>query len=145
MSKKPIVIKTEQRPEALNVVGEKITIFADKDQTSGHEIFFQDGPEGAGPPPHEHSWDETFFVLDGNIEIGFDDEIVHGEKGTFVYVPANTKHWFRFGKGGARMISITGQNTDAANFFKTLSEKMEAPNAGIETLIDVGSQYSVRL
>ena len=145
MSTKPIIMKIEQRPESLPVVGEQITIFADKNQTSGHEIFFQDGPEGAGPPPHEHIWDEAFFVIDGKVEFGFNDETISGETGAFVYVPANTKHWFRFGEGGGRMISITGKNSNAAEFFTNLSKEMAAPEAGIETLIKVGGKYNVKL
>ena len=31
-------------------------------QTGGYEIFLQVGPEGSGPPPHNHPWDESFYV-----------------------------------------------------------------------------------
>jgi len=35
---------------------------------------FKRGPEGSGPPPHSHPWDESFFVVKGEIDFGIDDE-----------------------------------------------------------------------
>jgi hypothetical protein len=64
---KPFVVLPESRARALDVVGEKITVLASVDDTHGYELFFQDGTKGTGPPPHSHDWDESFFVLRGDI------------------------------------------------------------------------------
>ena len=59
-------------PAPLNVVGEQITVPAPGSRTGGYEIFRQAGPEGSGPPPHYHPWDESFYVVSGNIAFGVD-------------------------------------------------------------------------
>jgi quercetin dioxygenase-like cupin family protein len=65
---RPIIKFPEQQPAPLNIVGEGITILTSKSESSGYEIFIQEGPEGSGPPPHSHDWDESFYVIKGSIE-----------------------------------------------------------------------------
>jgi quercetin dioxygenase-like cupin family protein len=61
-----------ERQQPLNIVGEKLTVLASGAQTGSYEIFRQVGPEGSGPPPHTHPWDESFYVIDGEMFWGQD-------------------------------------------------------------------------
>ena len=67
------VVTPRDAPAPLNVVGEKITVLASGAQTGSYEIFRQAGPEGSGPPPHSHPWDESFYVVKGDIAFGIDN------------------------------------------------------------------------
>src|SRR3974377_2550726 len=109
MSMKPFTVFPESRPRSLNVVGEQITILAQKEATHGYEVFLQDGPAGSGPPPQSQPWDETFYLIRGDIEFGIDEKSMNAKPGTLVHLPAGTVHWFRYGKGGGQMISMTGE------------------------------------
>jgi hypothetical protein len=42
--------------------------------TGSYEIFRQAGPEGAGPPPHSHPWEEAFYVIAGQVTFGVDGD-----------------------------------------------------------------------
>jgi quercetin dioxygenase-like cupin family protein len=66
----PFVVSPQDRTQLLRVVGEHITVLASAAQTGSYEIFFQAGPEGSGPPPHNHPWDEAFYVLRGEVAFG---------------------------------------------------------------------------
>jgi len=114
---KPFVVLPDRRSRPLNVVGEKITVLASKDDTHGYELFLQDGVEGTGPPPHSHDWDESFFVLKGNIRFGFDGREMLATPGTLVHLPAGTEHWFKFESDEGQMLSVTGSGSGAAAFF----------------------------
>ena len=70
----PFVVTPEDAPRPLKLVGESITVLASGAQTGSYEIFLQAGPEDSGPPPHSHPWDESFYVING--------EIVYGENKT---------------------------------------------------------------
>jgi hypothetical protein len=59
MAVTPFIVAPEDYEEALNIVGEQVTVLASGEATAGYEIFLQRGPEGSGPPPHSHPWDET--------------------------------------------------------------------------------------
>src|SRR5215475_10040018 len=104
---KPLVVSVDQQA-TLKMVGEELTILASAAQTGSYEIFRQAGPEGSGPPPHRHDWDEAFYVMRGEVAFGVDDqqELV-ARAGTLVHVPGGSTHWFRFGPGGGEMISVT--------------------------------------
>jgi quercetin dioxygenase-like cupin family protein len=53
-------------------------------------------PPGGGPPPHIHTReDETFYLLEGNVEFLLGDRTVVAGPGDFVNVPRGTVHRFQ--------------------------------------------------
>ena len=145
MSGKAFALAPEHRPRALNIVGEKITILASNEATDGYEVFLQEGPAGSGPPPHQHDWDESFFVLEGQIDFGIGDEQMTADPGTLVHLPAGTTHWFRFGADGGRMLSMTGEGSRAAQFFTEVDEAVPDGSLDLEKLVQVAGRHSLRL
>ena len=52
-------------------------------------------PPGGGPPPHIHRQeDETFYVVEGDVEFLLGDRIVIATEGDFVNVPRGALHRF---------------------------------------------------
>ena len=140
MSPRAFVVAPKDYPQPLNVVGEHITVLASGAATGGYEIFLQQGPEGSGPPPHNHPWDESFYVVRGEIEFGLDEEKRVGAQGTLVHIPAGTTHWFRFGKGGGEMISMTDR-PGASRLFADLDREIVPERPDLEKLIEVGARH----
>src|SRR5438105_738209 len=58
---------------------------------------FEVPPHGQGtPPPHvHHAHEESFYVLEGELEFQAGDEIVRVGQGGFVMVPIGVAHTFR--------------------------------------------------
>ena len=107
---KPLIVSLDQAPAPLKMVGEEVVVLASGAQTGSYEIFRQAGPEGSGPPPHRHAWDEAFYVIDGEVMFGVDaEQDLVARPGTLVHVPGGSTHWFRFGTGGGAMISMTSR------------------------------------
>jgi quercetin dioxygenase-like cupin family protein len=53
-------------------------------------------PPGGGVDPHYHErHSDSFFVLDGELEIHAGDEVVNAVPGTYVLVPMRVVHYFR--------------------------------------------------
>jgi uncharacterized cupin superfamily protein len=52
-------------------------------------------PPGGGPPLHRHDFEETFSVLEGEIEVTFRGEQTVVRAGETVNVPADAPHRFR--------------------------------------------------
>jgi mannose-6-phosphate isomerase-like protein (cupin superfamily) len=126
------------------VVGEKITVLASKQDTQGYELFFQDGVEGTGPPPHSHDWDESFFVLNGNVQFGFDGDEMLATPGTLVHLPAGTEHWFKFESDDGQMLSVTGLGSGAAAFFTQVDADV-SDGSDIEALGVVAAKHRVSI
>lgn len=144
MAAKPFVVTPKEYATALNIVGEHVTVLASGEATESYEIFFQQGPEGSGPPPHSHPWDESFFVIKGQIDFGIGAESTSAQAGTLVHLPAGTVHWFRFGKGGGEMVSMTSR-LGASKMFTDLAREVEPVNPDIEKLAEVGARHGLKV
>ncbi len=138
----PFVVTKARAPRPLNVVGEQITVLASGDQTGGYEIFLQDGPAGTGPPPHSHPWDETFYVIRGQVQFSFGDKAELAAPGTLVHLPADTVHWFRCGPEGALMLSVTSRK-GASQVFAALDREVPPGPPNIAKILSVISANGV--
>lgn len=138
----PIIVERVQASPALNVVGEQITVLASGAQTGSYEIFHQAGPEGSGPPPHSHPWDEAFYVIRGEIAFGVDDRDLVARPGTLVHLPAGTTHWFRFGPGGGEMVSMTSRE-GASHMFTDFDREISPEHPDVGRLIELGRPYGL--
>lgn len=64
---KPFIVAPEYRAKPLEIVGEHVTVLVSGEATASYEVFLQRSPEGSGPPPDSHPWDESFYVIKGEI------------------------------------------------------------------------------
>ncbi len=142
MPVKPFVVTPEDYAPTLDIVGEHVTVLASGEATGGYEIFRQRGPEASGPPPHSHPWDESFYVVSGTIDFGIGDESMTALPGTLVHLPAGTVHWFRFGKGGGEMISMTS-TLGASRMFADVAREVAPVNPDLAKLTEVGARHGL--
>jgi quercetin dioxygenase-like cupin family protein len=138
----PFIVTPVAAPSPLRIVGEQVTVLASGAQTGGYEIFLQVGPEGSGPPPHSHPWDESFYVIQGAIAFGIEASEAIAAPGTLVHLPAGTTHWFRFGKGGGEMISMTSRE-GASRFFAELDREVAPDKPDLGKLVEVGQRHGL--
>ncbi len=79
----------------LAVVGDTYTILVSGSDTAGrYTLIDMLVPQGGGPPPHRHDFEEMFTVLEGEIEVTFRGETTTVRAGETVNVPANAPHRF---------------------------------------------------
>lgn len=143
MTQSPFFVRTSDYAAPLNVVGEHITVLASGRQTGSYEAFIQEGPEGSGPIPHTHPWDESFFVMRGEVDFSLGDEPPStASVGTFVHVPAGAKHWFRWRQGGGAMLSITSR-TGASAMFGDIDAEIAPDQPNVERLMAIATRHGL--
>lgn len=130
------VLRPDAREPALNVLGTQVTVLASNAATQSYGMTFQQGDEGTGPPPHHHDWDESFYILQGEVEFLCDGTTHLCTPGTLVHVPRGTVHGFRFGAGG-QMLEITGQGATAAQMFTAIHNEIPAGPPNIPKVLEV--------
>jgi quercetin dioxygenase-like cupin family protein len=123
------------------VCGEQISILADSDQTGCYEVYLHDAPEGAGPPPHCHEWDEAFYVILGAVDFNCGGIASTVTTGGFVHVPGGTVHSFRYASPTAQILGITSKGGAAKMFSAVDSECGVTPE--IDKLIGVLNRNGV--
>jgi quercetin dioxygenase-like cupin family protein len=138
------VVNGAERPRALNVVGEQVTVLASGGRTGGYEVFHQKGPEGSGPPAHAHDWDESFYVVAGEVAFGMGERASVAKPGAFVHIPAGVTHWFRFGAGGGEMISLTSA-AGASQLFADIDREVAGGPPDLEKLAAVAVRNGLRV
>jgi quercetin dioxygenase-like cupin family protein len=79
----------------LGVVGDTYTILLRGKDTAGRFCLIDMHiPPGGGPPPHRHDFEETFAVLEGELEATFRGKKIRVRTGETIHIPANAPHQF---------------------------------------------------
>lgn len=143
MKAQAFVLSPNQYAPALNVLGTRVTVLAANASTKSYGITLQQGDEGTGPPPHSHDWDESFFVLRGEIDFLCDGQTHLCKPGTLVHVPRGTVHGFRYGKDGGQMLEITSHDALAAQMFTAVNAEIPAGPPDIPKVLDVLKRHGV--
>ena len=131
------VLTPDQYEPALKVLGTQVTVLASNAATQCYGITLQQRDEGTGPPPHSHDWDESFYVLKGEIEFLCEGDAYMCMPGSLVHVPRGTVHGFRYGRGGGQMLEITGQGSLAAQMFTAINNEIPAGPPDIPKVLEV--------
>lgn len=104
--------------------GDLYTFLATGKETNGAYFQFEAlVPSGGGPPPHIHSdKDESFYLVEGSLEMYLGDAIVTGKAGDFVNVPKGTAHSFKnIGDKPAKML-VTFVPAGMEHYFEEVFE-----------------------
>ena len=91
----PVRSDEENLPH-FGLVGDTYTILlAGKDTAGRFCLIDMHIPPGGGPPPHRHDFEESFILLEGEIEATFRGVKSVVREGETVHVPANAPHRFQ--------------------------------------------------
>jgi quercetin dioxygenase-like cupin family protein len=79
----------------IGLVGDTYTITVTGEDTAGRFcVIDMHIPPGGGPPPHRHDFEETFILLEGEIEATFRGQKSTARAGDTLHIPANAPHQF---------------------------------------------------
>src|SRR6266542_3156837 len=92
----------------IGLVGDTYTILLSANDTNGRYCLIDmHVPPGSGPPPHRHDFEETFVIVEGEIEATFRGEKRVVKAGDTIHIPANAPHQFHnSSSAAARMLCI---------------------------------------
>lgn len=138
-----VIVSDSKSAAPRQVIQERIRILADHDSTGSYEFFVHEAGQGAGPPPHFHPWDEAFFVMEGEVEFTYGDQMKTLGAGGFIHFPAGTVHGFRYASATARLAAITSR-AGAADFFVALDREVGAA-PDFPKIVAIAGRHEVQL
>lgn len=116
----------------LNVLGDRVQVLADHQTTDGgYEQFLLKVEADRGPPLHRHAWEETYCVLEGEIELDADGTRRRLGQGAYARVPGRRTHTYRGVSPRARVLVTTVGQGSPSLFFAALDAV--APSGGCES------------
>ena len=92
------LVATRADAEALphiGLVGDTYTVTVSGQDTAGRYcVIDMHIPPGGGPGPHRHDFEETFILLDGELQFTFRGKKSVARGGDTVHIPGNAPHQF---------------------------------------------------
>ena len=100
-------------------------------------------PRDAGPPPHEHNWDEAYYITAGRIQFSIGTRSVLAATGDFIYAPAGIVHGFRGASDSVARMLIFDAPAHAGQFFKEVDrEALELPRQ-LPKVLQIGARNGI--
>jgi mannose-6-phosphate isomerase-like protein (cupin superfamily) len=88
---------TDQTLPHIGLVGDTYTITVSGDETADRFcVIDMHIPPGGGPAPHRHDFEETFILLEGEIEATFRGKKSLARAGDTINIPANFGYKFGY-------------------------------------------------
>jgi quercetin dioxygenase-like cupin family protein len=125
--KRSLILAGANDPNAshIGLVGDTYTILLSGKDTCGRFCLIDMHiPPGGGPPPHRHDFEETFIILDGEIEATFRGARSTVSVGQTVHIPANAPHQFHNKSGQATRLLCICSPAGQEEFFEQVGVKV---------------------
>jgi quercetin dioxygenase-like cupin family protein len=112
-------VDKDQGLQHIGLVGDTYTITVSGDDTAGRFcVIDMHIPPGGGPPPHRHDFEETFILLEGEIEATFRGKKSVVRAGDTVNIPANAPHQFHNASSKPTRLLCICSPAGQENFFR---------------------------
>ncbi len=110
---------TDQSLPHIGLVGDTYTITVSGEDTNGRFcVIDMHIPPGGGPGPHRHSFEETFILLEGEMEATFRGKKLLVKAGDTINIPANAPHQFHNSSSNPTRLLCICSPSGQENFFK---------------------------
>jgi quercetin dioxygenase-like cupin family protein len=107
------------------VVGGTYSILVSGAQTAGRYCLIDMiVPDGGGPPPHRHDFEEMFTLLEGELAFTFRGETKTVRAGSTVNIPANAPHVFKNTSGSTARILCMCTPAGQEEFFVAVGDPL---------------------
>ena len=124
-----ISIVRRHEGEALNAMGVGVRFMCRGEQTrNAWSLMECEIPKGFGPPPHDHPWDEAYFVTTGEVDFLVEGRRERVKAGEFVYAPAGSAHGFQGASEEPARMLVFDAPAHAEGFFKAVDREVHTPD-----------------
>jgi len=115
----------EQAPRTIAIGPGLVEVHVTGEQSGGQmDVLIFNAPAGTpGPAPHRHpAAEETFHVLEGEMEFVVDGRTLRAGPGTTVHVPRGVPHAFRYiGDRPVRFLAVLSPSLRMDEYFERLA------------------------
>jgi mannose-6-phosphate isomerase-like protein (cupin superfamily) len=130
--------------EELHVLGTAVRFLCRAGDTQRAWSLMENVIPKAGPPPHDHPWDEAYFVTAGEVEFEIAERRERVRAGDFAYAPAGTLQAFHgVSEAPARML-IFDTPAHAEAFFREVDREVTELPRDLPKVVEIGARHKIR-
>jgi quercetin dioxygenase-like cupin family protein len=131
--------------EKLNVMGAGIRFLCDSRRTGQAWSMMETTlPKESGPPPHEHPWDEAYYVVEGEVRFTLGGDTRRVKPGDFVFAPAGTLHGFQGASEQPARLLILDVPAHTESFFREVEREVKEMPRDLAKVPEIGSRHQIR-
>jgi quercetin dioxygenase-like cupin family protein len=128
INEKPPITTGPKEGKSISVIGDTYRILVSGNQTDGaFAVIDMLIPPGGGPGPHAHAnFNESFFIVDGEIEVKSEMGNYVASKGAFVSIPkGGVVHSFKNTTGNVAHLLCTVVPAGMEEFFEEIGQPVK--------------------
>jgi quercetin dioxygenase-like cupin family protein len=134
--------------EHLRALGCDITLKATVDDTAGAVEWVEiSADQGTAVPPHRHPWGESYYVIDGRLDVHVGARQHAANAGAFVTIPPRAIHSFVVTSDRARFLHVSSGPGATAMFHEYAQTIPEAPDPNdsdaLATVVEIGAHHGL--
>jgi quercetin dioxygenase-like cupin family protein len=141
-TRQPLVV-LRGKGETIQALGSEITFLARR--PGAWSLTQVTAPRGVGAPPHDHDFDESYYVLSGSLWLTVGGREVVPGAGEFVHIPGGTVHTFKGTSEGGTQILILQSPGDADEFFRACAREITNIPADFVRMPELAARYGIRV
>lgn len=141
---KQMVVTKQGDGEELSVMGAQVRFLCEADKTDRQWSLMEvTVPLRSGPPPHHHSWDEAYYVVEGEVRFSVNgrDQLV--KAGDFLYAPGGTVHGFQGASEKAARMLIFDAPAHAESFFREVEREVKEMPRDLAKVPQIGDRHQI--
>ena len=142
---KQAIMMGRDEGEKLSVLGTELRFLCLPDQT-GQAWSLMEAvlPLDAGPPPHEHPWDEAYYVVEGEVDFVLGDSARRVRAGDFLYAPGGTVHAFKGASAHPARVLVFDAPAAAEGFFREVHREVRQMPRDAALIPGIGERHGMR-
>lgn len=141
---KQAVWMRQDEGESLQVMGANVKFLCAADKTDhAWSLMEVRLPLRAGPPPHDHPWDEAYYVIEGAVRFFLGGKDRLAQAGDFIYAPGGTLHGFQGASEQAARLLIFDAPAHAEAFFREVEREIKGPD-DMKKVPEIGGRHQIR-
>lgn len=130
--------------EPLHVLGTQVRFLCEGQATGGAwSVMEVTLPRDSGPPLHTHSWDEGYFVIEGEVSFILGERSFRAGPGDFVYTASGVAHGFQGASEAPARVLIFDAPAHAGAFFRRVDREIRELPRDLDKVLEIGANTGI--
>lgn len=96
------------------------------------------------PPLHTHPWDETFYILAGEVEFQAGNQVIRAKPGCVIHLPAGVAHTFQMESLQTKFL-VWVSNAAAEAYIQELATLAQQRSLSPTEVMAIGQKHQIQL
>jgi quercetin dioxygenase-like cupin family protein len=144
LAKQAVVVKSGEG-ESLPVLGTQVRFLCEAAHTARRfSVMEVTLPRDMGPPPHDHDWDEAYYVLEGEVRFQLGEDVRVYSQGDFIYAPGGVLHAFKGASQTPARVLVLDAPATMEGFFREAAQEIQVFPQDLAKVPALGQRHQIR-